>query len=144
MRPRLVAVIDEAHCIGCTLCIRACPFDAILGAPKQMHTVLTELCTGCDLCVAPCPVDCIALLPATGADAAWDRSRTLAARERAKARKLRLASDNAEREQRLAKRAPGQPFHTGAEVIIDAAIRRARARRGAAKAGTSKRHGSQS
>lgn len=56
-----VAVIDEAACIGCTKCIAACPFDAILGASKQMHTVLAELCTGCELCVAPCPVDCIAM-----------------------------------------------------------------------------------
>lgn len=54
-----VAVIDEEHCIGCTLCIQACPVDAIVGANKQMHTVVTDLCTGCDLCVAPCPVDCI-------------------------------------------------------------------------------------
>lgn len=54
-----VAVIDEAICIGCTLCIQACPVDAILGAAKQMHTVLAEECTGCDLCVEPCPVDCI-------------------------------------------------------------------------------------
>lgn len=60
-RPPQVAVIDEAACIGCTKCIAACPFDAILGAAKQMHTVLAELCTGCELCVAPCPVDCIAM-----------------------------------------------------------------------------------
>jgi len=60
-RPHHVACIDEARCIGCTLCIQACPVDAILGAPKQMHTVLADLCSGCDLCVAPCPVDCIAL-----------------------------------------------------------------------------------
>lgn len=54
-----VAVIDESRCIGCTLCIQACPVDAILGANKQMHTVIEEACTGCDLCVPPCPVDCI-------------------------------------------------------------------------------------
>ncbi|MGH8579180.1 MAG: RnfABCDGE type electron transport complex subunit B, partial [Gammaproteobacteria bacterium] len=60
-RPPQVAVIDESVCSGCTKCIAACPFDAILGAAKQMHTVLTELCTGCELCVAPCPVDCIAM-----------------------------------------------------------------------------------
>jgi electron transport complex protein RnfB len=58
-----VAVIDEDMCIGCTLCIQACPVDAILGAAKQMHTVITHECTGCDLCVAPCPVDCIEMVP---------------------------------------------------------------------------------
>ena len=58
-----VAIIDEATCIGCTLCIQACPVDAILGAAKQMHTVIAQECTGCDLCVAPCPVDCITMVP---------------------------------------------------------------------------------
>ena len=57
----VVALIDEAACIGCTKCIQACPVDAIIGAPKKMHTVIAELCTGCELCVPPCPVDCIAL-----------------------------------------------------------------------------------
>jgi electron transport complex protein RnfB len=60
---REVAVIREAECIGCTKCIRACPVDAILGAPKLMHTVIASECTGCDLCVAPCPVDCIDMIP---------------------------------------------------------------------------------
>lgn len=58
-KPERVAVIDETSCIGCTLCIQACPVDAILGAAKQMHTVIAKECTGCDLCVSPCPVDCI-------------------------------------------------------------------------------------
>lgn len=58
-----VAVIDESTCIGCTLCIQACPVDAILGAAKQMHTVITKECTGCDLCLPPCPVDCIDMVP---------------------------------------------------------------------------------
>lgn len=58
-KPKAVAVIDEQLCIGCTLCIQACPVDAIVGAAKQMHTVVDPLCTGCELCVAPCPVDCI-------------------------------------------------------------------------------------
>ena len=57
--PRTVALIDEERCIGCTLCIQACPVDAILGASKQMHTVIESECTGCDLCLPPCPVDCI-------------------------------------------------------------------------------------
>ncbi|WP_455223534.1 electron transport complex subunit RsxB [Kaarinaea lacus] len=60
-----VAVIDEEICIGCTLCIQACPVDAILGAPKQMHTVIEDECTGCDLCVPPCPVDCIDMVEIT-------------------------------------------------------------------------------
>jgi electron transport complex protein RnfB len=62
-KPKAVAVIDEQLCIGCTLCIQACPVDAIVGAAKQMHTVVEPLCTGCELCVAPCPVDCIAMVP---------------------------------------------------------------------------------
>jgi electron transport complex protein RnfB len=62
-RPKEVAWIDENICIGCTLCIQACPVDAILGAAKQMHTVIESECTGCELCVEPCPVDCIHMLP---------------------------------------------------------------------------------
>lgn len=62
-KPKSVAVIDEHLCIGCTLCIQACPVDAILGAAKHMHTVIASECTGCELCVAPCPVDCIAMEP---------------------------------------------------------------------------------
>ena len=60
----LIAVIDEAACIGCARCLEACPVDAILGAPRFMHTVLAAECTGCELCLPPCPVDCISLLPA--------------------------------------------------------------------------------
>lgn len=62
----VLAVIDESVCIGCTKCIQACPVDAILGAAKQMHTVIASECTGCELCIPPCPVDCIDLIPATG------------------------------------------------------------------------------
>ena len=58
-----VAFIDENTCIGCTLCIQACPVDAIVGAAKQMHTIIAAECTGCELCLAPCPVDCISMLP---------------------------------------------------------------------------------
>jgi len=64
-QPLAVAVIREDECIGCTLCIQACPVDAILGGPKRMHTVIEEECTGCDLCVAPCPVDCIDMIIVT-------------------------------------------------------------------------------
>jgi electron transport complex protein RnfB len=60
---KTVAIIDEQTCIGCTLCIQACPVDAILGAAKQMHTVIEAECTGCDLCLPPCPVDCILMVP---------------------------------------------------------------------------------
>ncbi|MDT8319842.1 MAG: electron transport complex subunit RsxB [Xanthomonadales bacterium] len=72
---KTVAVIDESVCIGCTLCIQACPVDAILGAAKQMHTVIDSECTGCDLCVSPCPVDCIDMIvPESGpAEWAWPR-----------------------------------------------------------------------
>ncbi|WLQ11435.1 electron transport complex subunit RsxB [Hahella aquimaris] len=69
-----VAYIREDECIGCTKCIQACPVDAILGAAKQMHTVIVSECTGCDLCVDPCPVDCIDMIPAPSGirDWAWD------------------------------------------------------------------------
>ncbi len=62
-QPAALAVIDETRCIGCTLCIQACPVDAIIGAAKQMHTVLWRNCTGCELCIPPCPVDCIDMRP---------------------------------------------------------------------------------
>ncbi len=62
-KPKRLAFIREAECIGCTKCIQACPVDAIIGAPKLMHTVITDLCTGCELCLPPCPVDCIDLVP---------------------------------------------------------------------------------
>jgi electron transport complex protein RnfB len=63
VKPKSVAVIDEKLCIGCTLCIQACPVDAIVGAAKQMHTVIASECTGCELCVPACPVDCIRMVP---------------------------------------------------------------------------------
>jgi electron transport complex protein RnfB len=61
-KPKSVAFIDENICIGCTLCLQACPVDAIAGAAKQMHTIIVTECTGCELCVAPCPVDCISMV----------------------------------------------------------------------------------
>ncbi len=107
-RPRPVAYIDENLCIGCTLCIQACPVDAILGAAKQMHTILPSLCTGCDLCVAPCPVDCISMLPITGDQtgwAAWSQEQADAARARHDFRSERLKREKEENEARLAAKA---------------------------------------
>jgi electron transport complex protein RnfB len=71
-KPPRVAVIDEAACIGCTLCIQACPVDAIIGASKLMHTVIADACTGCDLCLPPCPVDCIEMVARPPTPGAWD------------------------------------------------------------------------
>jgi electron transport complex protein RnfB len=70
-KPKMVAVIDEATCIGCTLCIQACPVDAILGAAKQMHTVIEAECTGCELCLPPCPVDCIDMVEVSSDLHSW-------------------------------------------------------------------------
>ncbi|WP_151446025.1 electron transport complex subunit RsxB [Lacisediminimonas profundi] len=107
-RPRPVAVIDEDLCIGCTLCIQACPVDAIVGAAKQMHTVIPELCTGCDLCVPPCPVDCIAMVdvtPGRSGWAAWSQEQADAARERYQFRSFRLQREAQENDARLAAKA---------------------------------------
>lgn len=107
-RPRPVAVIDESLCIGCTLCIQACPVDAIIGAAKQMHTVVPDLCTGCDLCVAPCPVDCIAMVDVTPGKTGWDawsQQQADAARERHQLRVSRLRRDKEENDARLAAKA---------------------------------------
>ena len=70
-KPQMVAFIREAECIGCTKCIQACPVDAIVGAAKQMHTVIASECTGCDLCVEPCPVDCIDMIPVGSTLQGW-------------------------------------------------------------------------
>ena len=94
--PLKLAFIDEAACIGCTLCIQACPVDAIIGAAKQMHTVIAELCTGCELCVAPCPVDCIAMIAESNALALWTDARANDARRAYRSRKTRLARDEAQ------------------------------------------------
>jgi Na+-translocating ferredoxin:NAD+ oxidoreductase subunit B len=87
-RPFALAFIDEAACIGCTLCIQACPTDAIVGAAGQMHTILAGRCTGCELCLPPCPVDCIAMR-AAGRD--WTVADADLARDRYHARRERLA-----------------------------------------------------
>ncbi len=131
-QPLRVAVVDEARCIGCTLCIQACPVDAIAGGPKRMHTVIADLCTGCELCVPPCPVDCIDMVPAAGAGAVWTRERADAARSRYLARNARLARDADEQAERLARRAANPreaPTRAARQAAIAAALERARARR---------------
>lgn len=95
--PALVAVIDEEACIGCAKCLPPCPVDAILGAHKQMHTVLASVCTGCELCVAPCPVDCIRMLPRAAAADAPPAPTAAANRERFAQRNERAAARAAAR-----------------------------------------------
>lgn len=137
--PLLLAVIDESLCIGCTLCIRACPTDAIVGASKRMHSVLADWCTGCELCIPPCPMDCIRMEPA-GRD--WTRADAELARARHQARAERLLRDKAEHDARLASHAVDAPVaqaeNTPAAAapapdaklaMIQAAMERARARR---------------
>ena len=87
MKRAAVALIDESRCIGCTLCIDACPVDAIVGASQLMHTVVEPWCIGCELCVAPCPIDCIRMAPAKGD---WNPTLKRAAGERGRARARRL------------------------------------------------------
>jgi electron transport complex protein RnfB len=118
-RPRPVAFIDESLCIGCTLCIQACPVDAIMGAAKQMHTILPSLCTGCDLCVAPCPVDCIVMVPVTGEATGWDAwtaEQAGAARARHDARAVRLQRERDENDARLAAKAVAKMKEVTAEA----------------------------
>lgn len=125
--PRSLAVIDEDWCIGCTLCLAACPTDAIVGANKFMHTVVAEHCTGCALCVPVCPVDCIALETASGPAtgwAAWSETQAAHAQARYRARQSRLAQEreaNHPPELATAERAK--------QTVIEAALARARAQR---------------
>ncbi len=97
--PRNVAVIDEDICIGCTLCIKACPVDAIIGSHKMMHTVIEDDCTGCDLCVPVCPVDCIIMVQDQNQD--WSKTRQNLAKDHFERRNKRRRRDIEEREARL-------------------------------------------
>jgi Na+-translocating ferredoxin:NAD+ oxidoreductase subunit B len=144
--PRTVAVIDENWCIGCTLCIKACPTDAILGSNKRMHTVIEPYCTGCELCVPVCPVDCISLENVTGQRTGWDawsEEQAAQALQHYESRRARLQREEAEHAQRLEDKARAKLADlpaltqdaTGAELerkksVIEAALARARARRG--------------
>jgi Na+-translocating ferredoxin:NAD+ oxidoreductase subunit B len=140
--PRLLAVIDEAWCIGCTLCIKACPVDCIVGAPKLMHSVVDALCTGCELCIPACPVDCIALVPVTGADTgwrAWSAEQADEARARYAFHQTRVDRERRENDERLAARAAQKLADLAAssrlsdpaalarkQAVVDAALARAR------------------
>jgi len=144
--PRLLAVIDETWCIGCTLCIKACPVDCIIGAPKTMHTVVEADCTGCELCVPACPVDCIAMRPVTGERtgwAAWSAEQASRARAQYRFRQTRLQRERQENDERLARKAAEKladiaaaSRHTDPEVlarkraIVEAAVARLAAGKG--------------
>ena len=148
--PRARAVIDEAWCIGCTLCLDACPTDAILGSNKLMHTVIEPYCTGCELCVPVCPVDCISLEPVTGERTGWAAWSTQAADQaleryqyRSTRRRLQEGKDAIRLEkkarEKLANLAELTHGAEGAEaerkrVVIAAALARAKALRAPPKA----------
>lgn len=143
--PRALAVIDEAWCIGCTLCIKACPVDCIVGAPKHMHTVIDALCTGCELCVPVCPVDCISMpsvTPGQSGWAAWSQTQANLAQARYVFHQIRVARDHRENNERLAAKAQTQladlnqhspithPDTLAAKrAVIEAALKRSRAHR---------------
>ncbi len=149
--PRGLAVIDEAWCIGCTLCIKACPVDCIVGASKVMHTVVDAQCTGCELCVPACPVDCIAMVPVTPGRSgwqAWSESLAVEARDRYAFHQLRVQREQQENDERLAAKAQSKlenldehSHHTDPDIlerkrqVIEAALARAKARRDPESAG---------
>jgi Na+-translocating ferredoxin:NAD+ oxidoreductase subunit B len=144
--PRKVFFIDEAWCIGCTLCIKACPVDCIVGAPKLMHTVIEDLCTGCELCIPACPVDCIAVEETTPGRSGWDawsQDDADRARTRYAVRQARTQADARDNDARLAAKAQHKLDDLAAasaitdsatldrkRSAIDAAIKRARERAG--------------
>lgn len=143
--PRQMAVIDEDWCIGCTLCLDACPVDAIVGSNKLMHTVIESCCTGCELCIPVCPVDCISLENVTAGRtgwSAWSKAEARLARKRYEIHSYRRILDEGKNRKRLEEKAeaaladwPGHSQHTDPVVldqkraIIEAALARSRARR---------------
>ena len=145
-KPLAAALIDEQWCIGCTLCIQACPVDAIVGAPKRMHTVLLDQCTGCELCIAPCPVDCIEIIPRSalkerGAAITLAGPEPHESRERYRAHQTRRVQQRQDTQAKLEAKARAKLDALAAEPVdestqrkraaIAAALERARARRGA-------------
>ena len=139
--PRAVAVIDEAWCIGCTLCLDACPTDAIFGSNKMMHTVIEPWCTGCELCIPVCPVDCISLENVTGTQtgwAAWSHDAAQTARRRYAVhsdRGKKSLGAGANTPEKSATEAAPAPATTSVadqkRAVIEAAMARARAQRAA-------------
>jgi Na+-translocating ferredoxin:NAD+ oxidoreductase subunit B len=131
-KPRTLARIIEADCIGCTKCIQVCPVDAIIGANKLMHTVIADDCTGCERCVPACPVDCIVLEPMPLAQAD-DPGHADAARRHFQRREARLATQQAEREAELAARKAQVHAKSASQSVLDA-LARARAKKQEPKA----------
>ena len=140
LKPPAVAFIDENLCIGCTLCIQACPVDAISGTSKLMHTIIAPLCTGCELCVPPCPVDCISMLPLPQKILTRDQKHAAAnaARERYQFRLERSERDKRDKAERLAQKEqaaakPVAALEADAQALIQAALERAKAQAAAVK-----------
>jgi Na+-translocating ferredoxin:NAD+ oxidoreductase subunit B len=143
--PRRLAVIDESWCIGCTLCIKACPVDCIVGAPKLMHTVIDALCTGCELCVPVCPVDCISMpevTPGRSGWQAWGQEQAEESRQRYGWHRVRVQRDKHENDERLAAKAQAKLADLASHsqitdsqalaakrAVVEAALQRARAGR---------------
>jgi Na+-translocating ferredoxin:NAD+ oxidoreductase subunit B len=143
--PLRLALIDEAWCIGCTLCVKACPVDCIVGGPKTMHTVVASQCTGCELCLPVCPVDCIEMVDVTPGRTgwnAWTQAQAAQARARYAFRQQRLERDAAEHAARLAAKGRAALADIAAHSqltdpdelqakrdVIEAALERARQRR---------------